>query len=114
VFENRVLRRLFGPKRNEVIGEWRKLRIQELRVFYSLPSIVWMVKLRRMRWVGHVACMRERRGCTGFYWGNLMERGHRGGPDVDVRTILRWIFMKWERVETGWNWLRIGTGGRHL
>jgi hypothetical protein len=57
VFENRVLRRVFGPKRDEVTGEWRKLRND----LYSLPSIVWMVKSRRMRWARHVARTGEER-----------------------------------------------------
>ena len=55
VFENRVFRRVFGPKRDEVIGEWRKLHIEELRDLNSLPNIVLLVKSRRMRWAGHVA-----------------------------------------------------------
>jgi len=55
VFENRVLRRVFGPKRDEVKGEWRKLHDKELRDLYSLPNIVRVVKSRRMRWAGHVA-----------------------------------------------------------
>jgi len=54
VFENRVLSRVFGPKRDEVTGEWRKLHNEELSDMYSLPNIVWVVKLRRMRWEGHV------------------------------------------------------------
>ena len=61
-FENRVLRRVFGPKRDEVTMEWRKLHNEELRDLYSLPNIVWVVKSRRMRWTGHVACMGEGRG----------------------------------------------------
>ena len=52
--------------------------------------------------------------CTGCWWGNLRERGHWGEPDIDVRTILKWIFRKWERVETEWSWLRIGTSVGHL
>src|SRR5215468_10600335 len=62
VFENRVLRSVFGPKRDEVTGEWRKLHNEEVNVPYSLPNIVWVVKSRRMRWVGHVALMGEERG----------------------------------------------------
>jgi len=62
VFENRVLRRVFGPKRDEVTGEWRKLHNEELSDLYSLPNIVRVVKSRRMRCVGHVARMGERRG----------------------------------------------------
>jgi hypothetical protein len=61
VFENRVLRRIFGPKRDEVTGEWRKLHNEELRDLYSSPSIIRIIKLRRMRWVGHVARMGEKR-----------------------------------------------------
>jgi len=52
--------------------------------------------------------------CTGFKWGNVRERDNWGDPDVDGRIILRWIFGKWERVETGLNWLRKGTDGEHL
>ena len=55
VFENRVLRRIFGPKRDEVIGEWRKLHNEELSDLYSLLNIVWAVKSRRMRWARNVA-----------------------------------------------------------
>jgi len=55
VFENRVLRRVFGPKRDEVTGEWRKLHNEELSDLHSLPNIVRVVKSRRMRWAGHVA-----------------------------------------------------------
>jgi len=62
VFENRVLRRVFGPKRDEVTEEWRKLHNEELSDRYSLPNIVQVVKSRRMRWAGHVACVGERRG----------------------------------------------------
>ena len=57
MFENRVLRRVFGPKRNEITGEWRKLHNEELMDLYSLPSIVRVVKSRRMRWAGHVVHM---------------------------------------------------------
>jgi hypothetical protein len=60
VFENRELRRIFGPKRDEVMGEWRKLH-EELNGLYSLPNIVRVIKSRRMRWVGHVARMGEGR-----------------------------------------------------
>jgi hypothetical protein len=62
VFENRVLRRVFGPQRDEVTGEWRKLHNEELNDLYSLPNIVRVVKSRRMRGAGHVARMGEERG----------------------------------------------------
>jgi hypothetical protein len=57
VFENRVLRRIFGPKRDEVTGGWRKLHNEELHGLYSSPSIIRVIKERRMRWAGHVARM---------------------------------------------------------
>jgi hypothetical protein len=62
VFENRVLWKVFGPKRGEVTGEWRKLHNEELNDLYPLPNIVRVVKSRRMRWAGHVARMGEDRG----------------------------------------------------
>jgi len=61
VFENRVLRRIFGPKREEVTGEWRKLHNEELNNLYSSPNIVGVIKSRRMGWAGHVARMGEGR-----------------------------------------------------
>jgi hypothetical protein len=61
VFENRVLRRIFGPKRDEVTGEWRKLHNEELNILYSSPDIIRQFKSRRMRWAGHVARMGEER-----------------------------------------------------
>jgi hypothetical protein len=62
VFENRVLRRVFGPKRNEVTGEWKKLHNEELNELYSLPNIMRVVKSRRMRWARNVARIGEERG----------------------------------------------------
>jgi hypothetical protein len=61
VFENRMLRRIFGPKRGEGTGEWRKLHNEELNDLYSSPNIVWVIKSRRIRWARHLANMRERR-----------------------------------------------------
>ena len=61
VYGNRVLRRIFGTKRNEVTGEWRKLHNEELNDLYSSPIVVRMIKLRRMRWAGHVALIEEER-----------------------------------------------------
>jgi len=57
VFENMVLRRIFGPRRDEVMGEWRRMRNEELGDLYSSPNIVRVIKSRRMRWAGHVARM---------------------------------------------------------
>ena len=67
VFENRVLKRVFGPKRDEVTWEWRRLHNEELSDLYSLSNIVRVVKSRRMRWAGHVAYMGRGEGCTGFW-----------------------------------------------
>jgi hypothetical protein len=74
VFENRVLRKIFGPKRNEVTGEWRKLHNEELRDLYSSPGIIRKIKSRRMRWTGHVA--RMRRTHIGYWWESQRERDH--------------------------------------
>jgi len=62
VFENMVLRRIFGPRKDEVTGEWRILHNDELNYLYSSPNIVQVIKSRRMRWAGHVACMGEEWG----------------------------------------------------
>ena len=90
MFENRVLRRIFGPKRDGVTGEWRKLRNKELNDLYS-PNILWVIKTRRTRWAGHVARVEEGGGVHKVLLGNLRERGYRGDQDVDGRIILRWI-----------------------
>jgi hypothetical protein len=113
--KNRVLRRVFGPKRDEVTGEWRKLHNEELSDLCCLPNIAQVVKSRRMRRLGMWRVWGRGEVCTGFWWGNLRERDHWGDQDVDGRIILRWIFRMWEGVTgTGWNWLRIGTDGGHL
>jgi hypothetical protein len=62
LFGNRVLRTIFGPKRGEVTGEWRRLHNEELYDLYSSPNTTRIIKSRRMSWAGHVACMRDRRG----------------------------------------------------
>jgi hypothetical protein len=104
VFDNRVLRKVFGPKRDKVTWEWRKLHNEELSDLYSLPYIVWVVKARTMRWAVHVARMGRGEVCTRFWWGNLREIDHWGDPGVDGKIIVRWIFRKWEGVVgTGWS-----------
>ena len=65
VCENMVLRRIFGPRREDVTGEWRRLHNEELNDLYSSPNIVRVIKSRRMRWAGHVARMGEERVCIG-------------------------------------------------
>jgi hypothetical protein len=87
VFENRVLRRIFGPKRNETRGEWRKLHNEELNDLYCSPNIVQVIKLRRMRWVGHVAHRGESRDVRGLLekyptFGREKETGLLGALDT--------------------------------
>jgi hypothetical protein len=75
VFENRVLRRIFGSKRAKVKGGWRKLHNEELHNLYSLPSIIRMIKSRRRAWAGHVA--RESRAMhIGYWWESQKEKDH--------------------------------------
>jgi hypothetical protein len=115
VFENRVLRRIFGPKRDGVTGEWRKLHNEELHDLYCSPNIVRVIKSGRMRWTGQVARMAEGRGVDMVVVVKPEGRNHWGDPGVDGRVILRWIFRKWDvGVWTGLGWLRIETGGGHL
>ena len=74
VFENRVLRRIFGPKKDEVTGEWRRLHNKELYALYSSPNTIRVIKSRRLRWAGHVAHTGERRGAHRASVGKLEGR----------------------------------------
>jgi hypothetical protein len=76
VFENRVLRRIFGPKRDEVTGECRRLHNKELHDLYSSPSIIRIIKSRRMRWEGHVARMGRIGTLIDYWWESQRERDH--------------------------------------
>jgi hypothetical protein len=76
VFENRVLRRIFDLTIDEVTGDWRKLRNQELHNSYSSPNIIRMIKSRRMRWAGHVARMGRGGMHIGYRWESQKERDH--------------------------------------
>jgi len=87
VFENRVLRRVFGPKRDEVTREWRKLHNEDLNDLYSSPNIVQVIKSRRLGWAGHVARMGRGEAYTGFWWGNLRERDQLEDKGIDERII---------------------------
>jgi hypothetical protein len=76
VFENRVLRKIFGLKGDEVTGEWRKLHNEVLRDLYSSPSIIRIIKLRRMRWANHVARMGRRGTLIDCWWESQRETDH--------------------------------------
>jgi hypothetical protein len=84
-----VLRRVFGPKSDEVTGGWRKLHNEELHGFYSSPSIVRVIKARRMRWAGHVVHMGEVRGAYNIWLGSLKGGDHWEDLGVDGRITLR-------------------------
>jgi len=104
VFENRVLRRVFGPKRDEVSGEWRKLYSEELRDLYSLPNIVRVVKSRRMRCAGHVGRMGEGRGVHRVLVGKPERKRPLGRPSR------RWednIKMDLREVKGGGDWMEL-------
>jgi hypothetical protein len=90
MFYNRVLRRIFGPKRDKVTGEWRKLHNEELHVLYRSPNIIMQIKSRRMVWAAHVACMGEDRKCTGFWWESPKERDHLEDQGIDWRMGSEW------------------------
>ena len=74
MFEKKLLRKIFGGKRNEITGEWRKLHNDELHSLYSLPNIIRNIKSRRLRWAGHVARMEKSRNAYRVLWENLKER----------------------------------------
>jgi hypothetical protein len=115
MFENRVLRKIFGTKRDEVTREWRKLNIEQINDLYYSPNFVRIIKARTIRWAGHVDRMGRRDAYTWFWWGTLRERDHFRDTGLDGRIILRRIFRKWDvGVWTGSSWLRTRTGGGHL
>jgi hypothetical protein len=102
VFENRVLRRIFGLKRDEVTGDWRKLHNKELHKLYSSPNIIRMIKSRRMKWAEQVARMREKRNAYRILVGKPEGKRPLGRPrrrwmdniKIDLREI-GWDGMDW-------------------
>ena len=108
VFENKVLRRIFGPRRDKVTGDWRRMRNEELNDLYSSPNIVQVTK-SRMRWAGHVAHMGEERGVYRVLVGKLEGRRPLGRPRrrwednirMDLWDVGIWTGLGWPRIETG-------------
>ena len=115
VLENRLPRRIFGPKRDEVTEEWRKAHHEELNDLYCSPNIVRVLKSRKKRWAGHVAHLGERRGLYRVLVGKPegkrpLGRRRRRWEDNIKMDLQEVGFGMW----TGSSWLRIGTGGGHL
>jgi len=89
VFENRVLREIFGREKDEVTGKWRKLHNEELNDLYSSPNIIGVIRSRRMKWAGHLARMGDRRGVYRGWWGGLRERDQLEYLGADGTIILK-------------------------
>jgi hypothetical protein len=94
VFENRVLSRIFGAKRNEVTGEWRKLHNVELTHLYSSPNVILVIKSRRMRWAGHIARIGERRGAYRALVGKLERTRPLGRPRHRREDNIKIVFQE--------------------
>jgi hypothetical protein len=105
VFENRVLRRIFGPKRDEVTGEWRKLHNEVLYSLYSPPDIIRQVKSRKMRWAGHVAHMEEERKVYKVWVGKPEGKRPLGRPRRRWEDGIRMDLRKTGLV--GVHWIRL-------
>ena len=105
VFENMLLRRIFGPRRDEVTGEWRRLHNEELNGLYSSPNIVRVIKSRRMTWAGHVARMGEERGAYRFQVGKSEGKRPLGRPRHSWVDNIR---MDLQEVACGYgDWIRL-------
>jgi hypothetical protein len=109
LFENTVLRKIFGAERNEMTGEWRTLHNEELNDLYCSPNILRVIKTRRMRWAGHVARMGEMRGAYRVLVGKPEGKRPLVRLNCSGRIILKWIFTKWNGAWNGLIWLRTGT-----
>ena len=103
--------RIFGPNRDEVSAQWIKQRNEEPNDMYCSPNVLRLIK-SRIRWVGHVAGVREKRGVYRVLVWKRERTNHLGDLSAEEKIILRWIFRKWDLgVWTGSSWFRIGTGG---
>jgi hypothetical protein len=98
-FRNRVLRRIFGPMRDEVTGEWTRLHIEELNDLYSLPNIIRVMKSRKMRWAGYVACIGDGRCAYKILVEKRKRRSHLEDLGEDGRIIVKWIYKNLEGEE---------------
>jgi len=115
VFEYKVLKRIFGPKRDEVMGEWEKLHNEELNDLYSSLNILRVIKWRIMRKMGHAARMWERRGVYKVLVGKPEGKRPLGRPRRRWKDNIKTDLGKWDvGVWTGLMWLRKGTGDKHL
>jgi len=117
VFENMALGRIFGPRRDEVTGEWRRLHNEELNDLYSSPNILLVIKSRIMRWTGHVARMGEESGVNRVLVGKLEGKNHWGDLGVDGCKILRWISRRWDWIGLAQNrdrWRTLVSAGMNL
>jgi hypothetical protein len=104
VFENRVLRRIFGPMRDEVMGDWRKLHNAELHNLYSSPDFIRQIKLRRMTWAGHVAGMGEGRNVCRVLLGKPEGKKPLGRPRRRSEDGTKWTL---ERLVGGVEWIHL-------
>jgi hypothetical protein len=114
VFENRVLSRMFGPKRDEVTGQWRKLHNWELHILYSSPDIIRQIKSRRMRWAGHMASMGEGENVYRILVGKPDGKSNLEDQGVDGRMGSKWILGRLAGggvVWSGFTLFRLGTVG---
>jgi hypothetical protein len=95
-----VLIRIYGPKKDEVTGKWRRICNEELRDLYSSPNIIWVIKTGIMRWTEHIARWESEEEHTGFLWDSQRERDHLGDLDMGGKIRLKWII--WKSVGNTW------------
>jgi hypothetical protein len=109
-----MLRRIFGPKRDEIMGDWRTLCSEEHHNLYSGPNIIRMVKSKRMQCAGHLACMGAKRNAYRILMGKPERKRpvaiSRCGWEDNIKILEKWDVVVW----TGLIWLRVGTSGRLL
>jgi len=111
MFGNRVLRRIFGPKRDKKTEKWRRLHNYELYHLYASPNIVGVIRTRRMTWIGHIAFIVARRDAYRFLLRSIREREYLVDMGIVGRVVLKRIFKEWEAARTGLIWFRIGIDG---